>query len=186
MSASQKSQPDVPHSTDPQPRWPQVIGTIGIVLGVLIFLDQVDDLWMGLTWTEEDWGRIFAPEMAEFMAMALRPTGWQLASTVIQMGLGLLLVVGSLGLRRRRRSGIAVCRSWAWLAIAWAVADIGWAVWLLSRYAGEIPSVPLVNWHTAAALGTGFALVLLLAFPIFLLVWLARPDMRAEYLSWAE
>jgi hypothetical protein len=187
MNAFHESGPDVSHSTSPpHPRWPRVIGTIGIILGVVIFLDQIDDLWMQLTWTEEDWRLILSPEMAALMAAALRPTGWPLASTVIQMGFGVLLVVGSLGLRRRRRSGVSLCRLWAWLAIAWAVADIGWAAWLLSRYSGDIPGVSLVSWQSAAALGIGFALVLLLSYPVFLLVWLARPEVKAEYSSWLE
>lgn len=187
MNAFHEIGPDVSHSTSPPyPRWPRVIGTIGIVLGVLIFLDQIDDLWMGLTWTEEDWRRFFSPEMAALMATALRPAGWQLASTVIQMGLGILLVVGSLGLHRRLRFGLSLCRSWAWLAIAWVIIDIGWDIGQLSRYRGEIPGLPIVSWQTAAALGIGFAVVLLLAFPVFLLVWFARPEVRAEYSSWVE
>ena len=44
----------------------------------------------------------------------------------------------------------------------------------------------MVGWQAATALGIGFALVLLLAFPVFLLVWLARPEVRAEYSSWVE
>lgn len=187
MNASREFGPDVSHSTGPQhPRWPRVIGTIGIVLGVLIFLDQIDDLWMGLTWTEEDWRRFLSPEMAELVVETLRPRGWQLASIVTQMGLGLLLVAGSLRMHRRRPSGVSLCRSWACLAIAWAMADIGWAVWLLSRYAGEIPGTSIVSWQTAATLGIGFALLLMIAFPVFLLVWLARPDVKTEYASWLE
>ena len=159
MDVSQGPRPGVSPSTNPpEAGWPRIVGTIGIVLGVLIFVDQLDDLWLGLTWTEEDWRRFFSPEIAALMAAALRPTGWQLASTVIQMGLGILLVAGSLGLHRRRRSGVSFCRLWAWLAIAWVVIDIGWAVWLLSRYAGDIPGVPFVSWQAAAALGIGIAL----------------------------
>lgn len=186
MSDSQESRPSVSRSTNPPlPRWPPVIGTIGIVLGVLILLDQIDDLWM-LTWTEEDMRRVFAPEIAVLIAAAMRPKSWQLASTVIQMGLGLLLIVGSSRLKRRRQSAIALCRVWAWLAIAWAVAVIGWGVWLLSQYSGEIQGVSSVAWQTAAALGIGFALLLLLAFPVFLLVWLSRPEVEAEFSCWAE
>ena len=157
-----------------------------MVLGVLIFLDQLDDLWMQLTWTEDDWRRFFAPEMAAFMAAALRPTGWQLVSTVVQMGLGIMLIVGSVRVHRQRRSGVSICRYWAWLAIAWVVVDIGWAAWLLSEFAGQIPRVSVVSWQAATALGIGFALLLLLAFPVFLLVWLAVPDVRADYSTWVD
>jgi hypothetical protein len=185
VDALQESATGASRSTKaPRPGWPRVIGTIGTVLGILIFVDQIDDIWIGLTWTEEDWQQLFAPRIAELMTAALRPKGWQLASIAIQMGLGLMLVAGSIGLHKRRRSGVALCRSWAWLAIAWAAADIGRAVWLLFRYTGEIPGTSIVSGQTAATLGIGFALVLLLAFPVFLLVWLARPEVKTEYSSW--
>ena len=167
-----------------RPAWPRVIGTIGIVLGVLIFLDQLDDLWTQSMWTEEDWGRFFSPDLAALTAAALRPTGWRLASTLIEMGLGVLLVVGSVGLHRRRRSGIALCRAWAWVAVAWALAEIGWAVWLLSRYAGDVRDASIGSWQVAVALGLGLALVLLLAFPLFLLAWFGRPAVQDEVASW--
>lgn len=187
MDVSDESPPYAgPKSNPSAAGWPRVVGTIGIVLGVLIFLDQLDDLWLGLTWTEEHWRRFLSAEMAAFMAAALRPTGWQLASTVIQVALGIMLVVGSIRLHRRRRSGVSLCRSWSWLAIAWVVIEIGWAIWLLSRYGEAIPSMSAVSWQAAAAFGVSLALVMLLAYPVFLLVWLARPDVKAEYVSWAE
>lgn len=173
-------------SNTPRCDWPRTLGTIGIVLGALIFLDQIDDLWMQLTWTEEEWRLFFSPELAALMADALRPAGWQMASALVQMGLGLLLVAGSLGLRRHRRSGVSLCRAWAWLAVVFAIVDIGWAVSLLSRHSGTIPGVSVTGWQTATALGIGFALVLLLAYPVFLLAWFGRPRVEAEYSSWVE
>ncbi len=173
------------HGSAPRPRWPGVIGTIGIILGVIIFIDKIDDL-MTLTWTEEDWRRIFAPGLAELIVRAMPPVGWRLFSGVAEMGLGVLLFVASIALRRRRRSGVYLCRVWAWLAIVWAVMVMGWAIWWLQQYAGEIPGLSLVSWQGFAVFGIVFALVLLLAYPVFLLFWFSKPDVQAEYETWPD
>ncbi len=166
-----------------RPGWPKVIGTIGIVLGALIFLDQLDNL-ATMSWTEEDWGRIFAPDLAALIVRSMPSTGWLLLTSTVQMVLGVLLVVGSLALRRRAPSGIHLCRFWAWLAIAWSVFVMGRATWWLLQYAGELPEVPLARWQAYGMLGLGLALVLLLSFPVFLLVWLSKHDVRLEYETW--
>jgi hypothetical protein len=184
--APQNPEPSTPPpASAPRPQWPRVIGTIGIILGIFIFLDQVDDLLL-LTWTEEDWRRIFAPGIADLIAQATPSVGWRLFSSVIQMGLGVLLFVGSLALRRRSRSGVFVCRLWAWLAIGWTVLTIGWAIWWLQRYAGEIPGLSEVSWQGYAAFGIVLALVLLLAYPVFLLVWFSKLDVQTEYKTWRD
>lgn len=169
----------------PRPRWPGVVGTIGMILGVIIFLDKIDDL-VTLTWTEEDWRRIFAPDIAEVIARARPPQAWRLVSHLVQMGLGVLLFVGSIVLRRRRRAGVRLCRVWAWLAIVWAVVTIGWAIWWLQQFGGEMADVSLVGWQGYAAFGIVLALVLMLAFPVFLLVWFSKLDIWAEYATWPD
>lgn len=174
-----------PTASTASPQWPRVIGTIGIILGIIIFLDQVDDLLL-LRWTEEDWRRIFAPDIAALIGQATPSVGWRLFSSVIQMGLGVLLFVGSLALRRRSRSGVFVCRLWAWLAIGWTVLTIGWAIWWLQRHAGEISGLSDVSWQGYATFGIVLALVLLLAYPVFLLVWLSKRDVQTEYKTWPD
>jgi len=56
-------------------------------------------------------------------------------------------------------------------------------VWL-SRYAEEIPGLPAEGWQAAVACSTLFAFALLLAWPVILLAWLARPDVRQETAGW--
>jgi hypothetical protein len=162
-----------------------VIGTIGIILGIIIFVDQIDDL-LTLTWTEEQWGRVFAPGIAELIVQATPPVGWQLSSALIQMGLGVLLFVGSVGLRRRSRPGVYLSRLWAWLAIGWTVLSMGWGIWWLQRHAGEISGLSQVSWQGYAAFGIVLALVLLLAYPVFLLLWFSKADVRAECETWRD
>jgi len=159
----------------PRPKWPKVIGTIGVVMGALILFDQLDDL-ATLSWTEDDWRRIFAPDIAELIVRSMPSTGWRLFTIIVQMGLGVLLVVGSLALRRRARRGIYLCRLWAWLAIAWSVFVMGRAAWWIQQYAGESRGIPPASWQAFGMFGIGLALVLLLTFPVFLLVWFSNHD----------
>jgi hypothetical protein len=163
--------------------WPDVIGIIGIILSVIIFVDKLDDL-MTLTWTEEQWSRLLGTPLAETIVRSLPPVGWRLVSSVAQMALAVLLLSGSLALRRRRRAGISRCRTWAMLAIAWVAVEIGWAIWWLSRYPEGLIGIPAATWQGFAAFGIAVALVLLLAFPVFLLIWFSRGEVRAEYEGW--
>ena len=52
-------------ATVDQARWPKVIGTIGIVLGVLMILDQLGDITFPLFWPEDYLTKILEPEAAE-------------------------------------------------------------------------------------------------------------------------
>lgn len=165
-------------------RWPITIGTIGVILGVVLILDNVDDL-VTLRWTAAEWQSLLGPYIADWIARTLPPTGWRLLAAVVQIGLGGLLIVASVGLRRRSRAGVARCRLWAWLAIGWtAVTIAGGTLWLL-RHAAEFPSLASPGVGGYVAFGLALALVLLLAFPVFLLVWLSLPHVRAEWQGWA-
>lgn len=164
--------------------WPKILGILGMVLGTLMVLDELDDLLMPLFWTEDHWRRWVGPAMAQFIGEAMPPTAWLVLSGLITMALGAMLFVGSLRLKRRRRTGVALCRTWAGLAIAWALIEIGRAGWWIQRFGGDIPGVPRGTWEGYAGFGLAVGLVVLLAYPVFLLVWLGRPAVRAEYAGW--
>lgn len=168
---------------DDGPRWPTVIGTIGIVLGIGLLIDKVDDL-MTLRWTAEDWRRIFAPNLADLIARLMPPVAWRVVSVAVQIGLAALLLVGSVALRRRARKGVSLCRLWAWLAIGWAVATIVWGGLWVQQHSGELPAIALGGGQAYVLFALAFAVVLLSAFPVFLLVWLAKSTVRAEYETW--
>lgn len=171
-------------SADPAPRWPRTVGSIGIVVGVLMFLDQVDDLLVPLFWTTEDWSRQVGPELAAFLVRTLPPRAWMVTTCLVKLALGAFLVLGSIRLRRRRRSGVILCRVWAGLAIAWLAVEMGWAAVWLARHAGEIPGIPAEGWQGFATCGMIVALAVLLAWPVFLLVWLAKPEVREQVAGW--
>ncbi len=167
-----------------RPRWPTVIGTIGMVIGIVLLIDTVDDV-MTLQWTAEDWRMIFAPNVADLIARSMPPVAWRVFSTAAQTGLAALLIVGSIGLRRRRPAGVSLCKLWAWLAIVWVVVlMIRGAVWL-RQLSGELPALGAVSSQAYALAAVVLAVAILLAFPVFLLVWLSKPAVRAEYDTWA-
>ncbi len=170
----------------PPSRWARTIGTIGIVIGVLIVVDQLDDLWMHLTWTEADWRRVFSAEVARLISDATRPPGFQFAWNLLHMALGALLIVGAAKLRRRSRTGIRLCRAWAWIAIGWAVVELTWALRLLYRYSGDIQGLAGSSWHLWAGIGLLIAIVLMVAFPVFLLLWFSRTEIRADWIAWPD
>ncbi len=164
--------------------WPCVVGWIGIIVSAILFVDKLEDLLTPLIWSEEDWNKIFAPDVADLILESLPPLGWAIPSAVIGMALAILLLVGSVLLIRRSSRGVALCRWWALLAILWAVVEMGVAARLLRGLAGQVPGLPAGAWEGFAAFGLIVTFAVILAFPVFLLVWFARPGVRAEYQSW--
>lgn len=165
-------------------RWPLTMGTIGIVIGILMILDEVDDLQVALFWTAEEWRHLVGQELADFLVRSLPPRAWMVANCLVKMALGGLLVAGSLALRHRRRLGVTLCRSWAGLAIAWLALEMTWVFAWMSRHAHEIPALPPTGWQGPTTWAIALAFTLLLAWPVTLLSWLARPQARQEIASW--
>jgi hypothetical protein len=173
-------------SDSTQSRWPRVVGTISIVLAVIMVVDQVDDVITALTWSPEDWRRMFAPEVADLIVRAMPPLEWLVVSAVVGSALGVLLFVGAIFLRRRRLHGVTLCRSWAWLAIVWALLEMARAISWFRGYSEDLAGISGAEWQGYAVFGTVVALAVLLAWPVFLLVWFRRPDVRLEYEEWPD
>ena len=153
----------------PPPRWPTVIGTIGVVLGVVMLIDKADDLALvPLIWAGDSRNLLLGPELSTLVA------------------LGLLLVIASLRLRSRRRSGVALCRAWAWLSIGWWAAGAAGLLWWLGKYGGEVAKYAEAGWERSALVGGFASLAMLLVYPVFLLVWFSRAAVKEEYLSWRK
>jgi hypothetical protein len=171
-------------SAEPTSRWPLTVGMIGAVIGVIMLVDQVDDLLGPVFWTAEEWRRLVGQELADFLVRTMPARGWMVAKNLAGMALGVLLVVGSLRLRRRRRSGVTLCRTWAGLAIAWLAVQVAWVTVWFSRHAAEIPGLPPEGWQGTTLVAVVLALAVLLAWPVALLTQLARPRVREEVEGW--
>lgn len=169
--------------TREESRWPITVGTIGIALGVILIFDNVDDL-VTLRWTAAEWRSVFGAYVADWVVRTLPPVGWRLVSAMVQIGLGVLLIVASVALRRRSRAGVRRCRLWAWLAIGWVAVIVGQGALWLHRHGAELPALASSGLRGYLVFALALTLVLLLAFPVFLLVWLSRPDVRTECEAW--
>jgi hypothetical protein len=169
-----------------QSKWPKVIGTLGVVLGVLMVLDTLDDVLFRLFTNEEDWAGWVGANIARSIVVSMPPIAWALLSAVIQIGLGAYLVAGSLRLRRRQASGVEMCRTWAKVTVAWVIVSMGLALWWIGRIAGEFAGATQAQVESAALYGVALAALLLLAYPLFLLYWFSKDTIRAETASWAH
>ncbi len=165
-------------------RWPKAVGTIGIVLGVLIFLDKLDDMLLPLMWSEEKWQELLAPNVAEFVVRTLPPPAWLVTTGLIWMALALLLIAGSTRLRQHRRSGVTLCTRWAWLAIAMLGLETVRSIWWLSRHLGELQALVPGGWEGTAVFAAVVALMVMMAYPVFLLFWFSHPPVRDDYFAW--
>lgn len=165
-------------------RWPTVVGTIGVIVGIVTIIDRLDDLLLlpmlrpgGLA------RRVLGERVAEFVS---RQEPWIVATSVLGTALGCLLVVGALRLRRRRRSGVSLCRTWSWLAIGWGTVEIVRSLSWLKRYEAELAEISDAAWQGPAAIGLVTAAILMFTFPVFLLLWLAGRERQAEVAGWPE
>ncbi len=168
-------------------RWPKVVGTIGVVLGGVMFVDKADDLLLvPLMWAGDSRRWLFGPEIGELVARTMPRALWLAFYILLGMALGLLLLVGSLRLRRRIPSGVNLCRAWAWLSIVWLAAGLAVALWWLGRYGDEMARLTGPDWQMTVLSQILLVLILLLVYPVFLLVWLSRAPVKEEYLTWRE
>jgi hypothetical protein len=171
--------------TEPATRWPRILGTLGIILGALSILDKLDDLLLAPMFRSASWwSQLVGPDLGEKIVGWMPPPAWLAASTLIGIVLGCLLLVGSLRLRQRRRSGASLTRTWAWLAIAWLVVEIATSSAWLARYTGQLDDLSSAAWQVPAALGIVITFALLAVYPVFLLIWFDRTPIQSEVASW--
>ncbi|UCF67201.1 MAG: hypothetical protein JSV80_15705 [Acidobacteriota bacterium] len=169
----------------PAPRWPGVIGTIGIILGVIMFIDKADDLFvLRLMRSQETWRQFVGTELAKFIVDAMPARFWMLSSSLIGLALAVLLVVGSSRLVRRRQSGITLCKTWSWLAIAWVLIEIAQVSWWFNVYGSRIPGVAGTAWRAPTISVLIVVFLVMLAYPIFQLLWFSRGDVREQIQLW--
>jgi hypothetical protein len=173
-----------PHAGPTQ--WPGFVGVLGIAVSAVLFVDKAEELLTPWLWPQEAWRQRFTPAMANLVAETIPPMQWTLPASFVGMLLAVLLFVGSVGVLRRRQSGVRLCRSWAWLAILWGSAEVIIASVLLQRLALDAPQLAPEGWAGAVALGIFVALAMILAFPLFLLLWFRRETIRRETAHWSR
>lgn len=172
-------------------QWPTIIGVIAVIFGSLGALGGcMGSVMMPLM-----------PKLNEMLSEVVpkgRSTGleafdevgpWLSALSLVSILIALLLLVGGIGLLRRRPRSAGVCRTWAVVKMLFVVVNayVGMIVQVRNFEAMQAdPNMPMFSGF-ADIMGVMVFIFTLLwgwALPIFLLIWLARRSVRDEIATW--
>lgn len=164
-------------------RWPRELGAVGCVLALLMFLDHLGDLGP-LSWSHQKWVEMVGADLADTVIAMLNPN-WIIPTSLFGMALAIYLLMASINLRRQRRLGVLQSRVWSWLAIALlAVETFRGAIWIIRNpdtFAALNALDGSTEWYEYIL---GAVVIAVLLYPVFLLVFLSRPSIRAQYAGW--
>jgi len=109
-------------------------------------------------------------------------------SGLLEMGLAVLLLIGGLYLKNRRKQGVQLLKIWAWISIPWAVLETGLASVFMR---GILPRLPHVSSWSGSVdgfvhIGIFFGMMISLAIPIFILAWFSSRSISTEVSGWPE
>ena len=156
-------------SRPPGPIWPAVLGTLALYWGATGALSSSLGLVERIAWPEQ-WG-----------IRLTWHTGWRLvAAECALLVLAGLSVVWGILLRQGKRAGVTLAWVYAVGGLAYALA---WPAPIIALWMGTVSKGNV--WLLQDAFFTvGTRTMTLLICPVFLLVWLARPKIRAQVRSW--
>jgi len=166
--------------------WPTAIGTIAIVLGAGGVLLGVYSALAPVIF--KSIGQLVPSEATLAAVQAYAP--WSVPLYVLStLAAGLLLAVG-VGLVQRRCWSVRAARLWAWVRIL-IVAALSVLTYSMSRdqmtAMAEEPRSPMPAWlaEVMPAISVASVIAWGWAFPVFLLIWLARRRIRSEASQWS-
>jgi hypothetical protein len=182
--------------------WPMVIGIILIVVASLGLLSNgcggVANLFMPaiMSRMQQQSGQS-DPIVQVQMDIIHKYIGWNIANALVMVVLGIILLVGGISMVKRKRSGVS-------MSVVWAVARIIWAI--PASYVGSLVFNDTVEamrkaaeqnpnaqqpppgmfglMQSFGAVGVVIGVVFACAIPVFVLVWLNRPAIKAETAQW--
>lgn len=172
------------------PSWPMVFGVIAIVLGALGCLGGC-------------WGAVsplFLGAVFEMVPKDAQPAGleqfrewgpWITISSLVSLGVAILLLVSGIGLVQRRRWAVNVSRCWAVVKILLVLAS---ALFAITIQKGQFEALSKQQ-QLPPGFGGGFLMAIGFfsvifsviwgwAFPVLLLIWLALAKSKNEYAGW--
>ncbi len=175
--------------------WPTVIGVIAIIFGSLatlggcfglvssLFLDQ----FMSLVPQGE------AEEMTSALD-GLKPA--LIISGALTMVLAIVVLIGGIGLLRRRAWGRSTCLTWAGLKIVLVVGNsvLSYIVQQSQfqamaedlNMAGSMPGFLPALMQAMGVVGLVVGLLWGWALPVFMLIWFSRRKIKAEIAQWGR
>jgi hypothetical protein len=168
--------------------WHKPIGIISIVLGVCGFVGGcVSALWPLLSPYFEEFARnVTPPGRTTGMEGFAEFTGAVLATGLLAMAAGGLLVFAGIGTAKKRPWGPRLSVTWAIVKMIVVVLTL-WLGWPMQKASMDsmqknLGAAPLGSgfYETAMYLGVVFGLLWGWAYPVFLLIWMSRAKVRAQ------
>ncbi len=183
---------------EPQTKWPQVIGVISLIYAIGgLLCNTFNGVWLGVA--------DMIPEMFRGgveIPPIVRIAG--IVQAVLTLGVGILMVMGSVSLLRRRRAGPGLLKKWVLLRMALLLLAVvamvltGPAQTQMHRSILEfqndmfreadmtdriVEKTDEELWQKAMLQG-GIAAGLFAIYPVFLGLWLSRKKITAEVEQW--
>ena len=168
-----------------QSRWPTVIGIVAIAFAGLGILGG----FCGLVGTVT----MFTVMPDDQAAAAGMPSGWALwivITSLLGLGLTVLLLIFGIGLLQRRPWSAKMCSRWAMVYIIYAVINsfmtysMQQAQFAAMSQTTQPAPMPAGFEKTVAAFGLVIGLVWACALPVFMLIWFSRAKIKDEVASW--
>ncbi len=168
--------------------WPMAIGITGIVLASLglvggccgVISPFLTDFFMGMA---ADSGNMPQEQIDQILA-SQPPALWIVPASLIGMALATLLLVGCIGLARRRAGGVKLCLVWAWINIPWTLIGLAVGAYFQLRVPADAQQMGAGFQYFGLAVGSCFALTLGVGFPLFMLIWFARRSVKDDVAAW--
>jgi len=183
---------------EPQTKWPKVIGVISLIYAIGgLLCNTFNGVWLGVA--------DMIPEMFRGgveIPPIVRIAG--IVQAVLTLGVGILMVMGSVSLLRRRRAGPGLLKKWVLLRMALLLLAVvamvltGPAQTQMHRSILEfqndmfreadmtdriVEKTDEELWQKAMLQG-GIAAGLFAIYPVFLGLWLSRKKITAEVEQW--
>lgn len=170
--------------------WPRIIGIIAIVLGALGILGGL--YGMLAPWIVEAIASIMPRGTEGTLDAVVESANWLIVTSIITTGVAALLLVGGVGLVKRRQWGVGTCRAWAVLKMLLVLLNTGVGYFLqqasLAALSEQTPGGAQMPQELVTAMvvvGLIFGIAWGWAFPVFILIWLARGKIKAETSAWS-
>lgn len=187
--------PEEPHTGEPviqqkKTSWPDVLGILGIIFGMLGILGELGNVFYPLIRPVmfHFIGRTMSPGVFESFLGFMPPAAVIMFTGIVKMALAVLLLTGSIYLKKRSKIGVRLLRIWAIIMIPWVILEMGFASFIVRRMFPHLPYV--VEWGPSldhlVQFGMAFGMLIALAAPIFVLAWFGSSSIASETEGWAE
>jgi len=129
------------------------------------------------------------PGLFESIMGFMPPVAVMALTGMVKLALAILLLVGAIYLKNRRRSGVQLLKVWAIIRIPWIVLEMGLAFIIIRRVFPTLPHVSIgLGPPIEAAVWFGMFIGMLVAIScsVFILIWFGIASIKAEVATWSD